>query len=408
MPDEASSLHPIIYVRGYAMTARRDRRDHRRSVLRLQPRVDGLPRDPRSKTRPPRKFIFESPLVRLRVRLRLPGRLRRRRATSCDDGLDRARSRVRSIVIYRYYDSASTLLGDGEDAGHRGRSRSGLSDLILQRARARLRATPRTRSTPRRLPLLSRRPLDGRARVPRVPAERERSARTRRARCVDKFFTYATPHNGIDVGRHQRAGVADGSSDIDNFNRERMAEYLDLEHRLREDGAGRLDPGGGVSVRARVLPGRHEPQRLRGRGRACRGRSSGTAATGWCASRTRSVCGVKANGAALRAVRRQRIVYRAHSGFFGIVNSEEAYQNLMRFLFGDVRVDLWVDVEDDRGCRRSSRRPTTRRTARTRSTSSRCWPRRAASSGTSPGGRPRRIRSRVSRTRNGSPRAGSR
>jgi len=37
--------------------------------------------------------------------------------------------------------------------------------------------------------------------------------------------------------------------------------------------------------------------------------------------------------------------YRAHSGRFGIVNSEEAYQNLVRFLFGDVRVDLWVDVQ---------------------------------------------------------------
>jgi hypothetical protein len=36
--------------------------------------------------------------------------------------------------------------------------------------------------------------------------------------------------------------------------------------------------------------------------------------------------------------------YRSHSGFFGIVNSEEGYQNLTRFLFGDLRVDVWVDV----------------------------------------------------------------
>jgi hypothetical protein len=40
--------------------------------------------------------------------------------------------------------------------------------------------------------------------------------------------------------------------------------------------------------------------------------------------------------------------YRAHSGHFGIVNSEEAYQNLVRFLFGDVRVDIWADVQDVR------------------------------------------------------------
>jgi hypothetical protein len=37
--------------------------------------------------------------------------------------------------------------------------------------------------------------------------------------------------------------------------------------------------------------------------------------------------------------------FRSHSGYFGIVNSEEAYQNLVRFLFGDVRVDLWLDVD---------------------------------------------------------------
>ena len=37
--------------------------------------------------------------------------------------------------------------------------------------------------------------------------------------------------------------------------------------------------------------------------------------------------------------------YRSHSGFFGIVNSEEAYQNLTRFLFGDVRADVWVDLD---------------------------------------------------------------
>jgi hypothetical protein len=40
--------------------------------------------------------------------------------------------------------------------------------------------------------------------------------------------------------------------------------------------------------------------------------------------------------------------YRTHSGYFGIVNSEEAYQNLTRFLFGDVRVDIWVDLDDIR------------------------------------------------------------
>ncbi|HMS01399.1 MAG TPA: hypothetical protein PKE51_00420, partial [Gemmatimonadaceae bacterium] len=39
-------------------------------------------------------------------------------------------------------------------------------------------------------------------------------------------------------------------------------------------------------------------------------------------------------------------VHRAHSGHYGIVNSEDGYQNLRRFLFGNVRVDAFLDIED--------------------------------------------------------------
>ena len=40
--------------------------------------------------------------------------------------------------------------------------------------------------------------------------------------------------------------------------------------------------------------------------------------------------------------------HRAHSGHFGIVNSEEGYQNLKSFLFGKVRVDGFLSIEDVR------------------------------------------------------------
>jgi hypothetical protein len=39
-------------------------------------------------------------------------------------------------------------------------------------------------------------------------------------------------------------------------------------------------------------------------------------------------------------------VHRSHSGFFGIVNSEEGYQNLVRFLYGDVRADGTLLVDE--------------------------------------------------------------
>jgi hypothetical protein len=39
-------------------------------------------------------------------------------------------------------------------------------------------------------------------------------------------------------------------------------------------------------------------------------------------------------------------VHRSHSGYFGIVNSEEGYQNPTRFLFGDVRADGRLEVDE--------------------------------------------------------------
>src|SRR5207253_3187434 len=37
--------------------------------------------------------------------------------------------------------------------------------------------------------------------------------------------------------------------------------------------------------------------------------------------------------------------HRSHSGHYGIVNSEEGYQNLVRFFFGSLRVDGFLDIE---------------------------------------------------------------
>jgi hypothetical protein len=54
------------------------------------------------------------------------------------------------------------------------------------------------------------------------------------------------------------------------------------------------------------------------------------------------LCGKDSQGITIPCPR--AYVYRSHSGFFGIVNSEEAFQNLTRFLFGDLRVDIWFDV----------------------------------------------------------------
>ncbi len=56
--------------------------------------------------------------------------------------------------------------------------------------------------------------------------------------CVDKVFTYATPHNGIDVGGHQRPELA-----VDERHKQlqprRMAKYLELQ--ASPNAQGRVD-----------------------------------------------------------------------------------------------------------------------------------------------------------------------
>jgi hypothetical protein len=46
-------------------------------------------------------------------------------------------------------------------------------------------------------------------------------------------------------------------------------------------------------------------------------------------------------------------IHRSHSGRYGMVNSEEGYQNIQRFLFGDVKIqtelcDLVLNFDDDK------------------------------------------------------------
>ena len=48
-------------------------------------------------------------------------------------------------------------------------------------------------------------------------------------RCVDKFFSYATPHNGVDLRIVRNVPGWATFGDVNSFNRERMAKYLGLK-----------------------------------------------------------------------------------------------------------------------------------------------------------------------------------
>ncbi|HEX2011186.1 MAG TPA: hypothetical protein VJN44_09645 [Roseateles sp.] len=332
-------FYPIIYVRGYAMT------ESERDETAADPFCgfnlgSTIYRAGPDKREPPKKFVFESPLLRLAAEFGY--------GDVYENGLDimdvdwqpragNAGIPARSVVVYRYYDDGSGLLGTGKARDIEDYSR-GLSELIL-RVRDLVVAQEGVAAADFRCYLVAHSMgglvVRGFLQNPKLGDAKARQA-------VDKIFTYATPHNGI-----QLAGFKVPSwltlNDIDNFNHKRMAGYLNLQ--AIYDKYQRVD----------FLPGEVFPIE---RFFCMVGTNRIDYEAGMGLSRTFAGNGsdglVKVDNASVWGVDKQLKItktaataycYRAHSGFFGIVNSEEAYQNLARFLFGDVRVDIWLQID---------------------------------------------------------------
>lgn len=238
----------------------------------------------------------------------------------------------RSVFIYRYYDDVSNLLGAGQRRDIEDYA-EGLGALILD-IRARICEDGNFDPDTFRVYLVAH-SMGGL--VVRSFLQNPRPSVAKAAAMVDKVFTYATPHNGIDL---QVLGNVPGifsRNNADNFNRRRMAEYLGLPRDGSLDDvsslAGHFDPDRFfclVGTNARDYAGSGGwAQRVVGPISDGLVRISNAVVHGpW----TRD--GETTNTHAPRA-----FVYRSHSGHLGIVNSEDGYQNLTRFLFGDVRVD---------------------------------------------------------------------
>jgi hypothetical protein len=141
---------------------------------------------------------------------------------------------------------------------------------------------------------------------------------------VDKLFTYATPHNGIDFGIFGlNIGVPQiAPFDAQIFNRKVMYQYLTPAAGLQQS------PDMPAGWDAHVITGL-DPSRV-----FC---LIGTNAADYGA--VSKAVGPKSDGlvqidnAYVRGANRT-FVHRSHSGRYGEVNSEEGYQNLRRFLFG--------------------------------------------------------------------------
>ena len=156
--------------------------------------------------------------------------------------------------------------------------------------------------------------------------------RTPGAELVDRFFTYATPHGGIvfTAGAINQLEQVVGPAGSEIFAPHNMYGYLTKGANWGDAPPQGWDP--------RVVPAEiFDPDRI-----FC---LVGTDPQDYGLSRV--VVGPQSDGlvriqdAQLTNPDTHRAyVYRSHSGRYGIVNSEEGYQNLRRFLFGGYQVAI--------------------------------------------------------------------
>ncbi|MEM7054885.1 MAG: hypothetical protein AAF446_10110, partial [Pseudomonadota bacterium] len=312
MAEIPTPFYPIIYVRGYAMrpsdiqaTTATPYMGFNVGSTKLRQRWNGQIK----------KHYFESPLIRLMKDYGYQD--------AYADGQQRAgRVDAKTIFIHRYYDAADPDFG-GEDAPSIEQAAAELRDRIAEVRELVCGDDVEAQKTFR--VYLVAHSMGGL--ICRTLLQNEVLRDSVEAGQVDKVFTYATPHNGIEIAGLNVPGLF-GLWDINNFNRKRMAEYLSLS----------------ASSPVCSLDDQFDPRRffcLIGTNHrdydAAGGLSSKLAGP-------MSDGLVRIKDAVVKGAPRA-FVHRSHGGDFGIVNSEQGYQNLSRFLFGDVRIDGVMETE---------------------------------------------------------------
>lgn len=324
-------FHPIIYVRGFAAT---------------QSEIEDAVADPymgfnigSTKTRMAwtgdvKRFFFESPLVRL-----MSDHDYEDVFVEGDDLVAAEHTEhpvpYRSIVIYRYYDEASKDFGDGKGGRPIEHFARGLDRLIL-RLRDKVCAHTANGITPAtfRVHLVAH-SMGGL--ICRAFLQNTKLGSSEARAAVDKLFTYATPHNGIDLRLVRNVPGWLSFGDVNNFNRDCMANYLDVP------------AGDDVAVVTNFPPERvfnliGTNPRDYGALRGASAWAAGDASDGLVRIENAVTHGPGPDGSDVTSPR--AFVHRSHSGPYGIVNSEEGYQNLTRFLFGKMRMDGVLDIDD--------------------------------------------------------------
>lgn len=322
-------FYPIVYLRGYAATLSEIEAAAADPYMGFNLGSTKLRQDAGKK---PVKFIFESPVLRL---IKDHGYVDAFRHGGAD--YDPGAAPARSIWVFRYYERVSESLGEGRRAPME-EFAVRLRRFILEVRDAICGDDPEARDAFKvHLVAHSMGGLLCRSYLQNIcrhgapdPADNpalELTAGGAGRHYVDKVFTYGTPHNGIDF---TDVNVPDpGGLDLlqlGNFNRGRMREYL------RADTPNDLD-------------GAFPPERF-----FCFiGSNYRDYGAFWGLSR--HVTGAASDGLVMMANAwvkdaPRAVAHRSHSGPYGIVNSESGYQNLRRFLFGDLRVTATLRVGD--------------------------------------------------------------
>jgi hypothetical protein len=271
------------------------------------------------------RHIFESPLIRLMKDHQYQDIYEHGREIPADQKVP-----ARSVWIYRYYEPVSEALGSGKRPEIENYA-EGLADL-LEQMRDQIcgeegSQDPAVRAARESFKVhIVAHSMGGlivRCYLQNIAKKRGISPP------VDKVFTYATPHGGIDFRLVGNVPSFLQYHNIENFNEERMREYLVLPAGEPVTSLGGAFP----SDRFFCLVGTNH----RDYG-AAHGLSR--AAVGPMSDGLVQIANAVVEGAP------RAFVHRSHSGHYGIVNSEEGYQNLRRFLFGQVRVDGLLEIDD--------------------------------------------------------------
>ncbi|HED64086.1 MAG TPA: hypothetical protein ENJ09_00895 [Planctomycetes bacterium] len=305
---------PIVYLRGFAATMGEIEDTVSTPYMGFNLGSTKIRQDFENRVR---RFIFESPLLRL---MKDEGYVDAFR--NGDFPPPETRVPARSVWVFRYYEKDSKSLGDGK----RDEIEDYAADLeaFLERIRDQVAGDDAAERKRFRVHLVAH-SMGG-------LIVRSFLQRTRRGKpaLVDKVYTYGTPHGGIEVAGHDVPDL--GRFDrlrIGNFNPARMREFLGLD----------------ADADVRSLDGAFPPERF-----FC---FVGTnyrdyAAAGGMAKKLTGPFGdglVLMKNAVVTSAPRA-FAHRSHSGPFGLVNSEEGYQNLRRFLFGNWRVEGLLAVDE--------------------------------------------------------------